>query len=211
MNQKEKNLNELIRSVEITRDSRFQANLRLNDREKTSSYVISFLSLSVIFLSLVPTFHETTDQENRILLASSIIISVFIIFTNLIDGSSNFFHKGELLHRCARGAGKVLLKLKLLDPSSKDFDLEFESLKRKYQKILDQCPVNHDNVDYRKARIQKPEHFIGRTYSKDKNLLRVQVFGDKVVHFFVSRSWLTPHIIAWLIIAGLTYEILFGE
>lgn len=204
----EKALKELIRSVEITRDARFQANLRLSDRQKTSNYVISFLSLSVIFLSLIPTFHETSETENKTLLASSIIISVFIIFTSLIDGASNFYHRGELLHRCARGAGKVLLKLKLLDPAASSFFTEFTALRTKYQKVLDQCPVNHDNVDYRKARIQKPDHFIGRDYSPDKSKRCRQVIVDKLYHFFASRMWLLPHLIVVSIISVLTFLIL---
>lgn len=204
----EKALKELIRSVEITRDARFQANLRLSDRQKTSNYVISFLSLSVIFLSLIPTFHATSNDENMVLLASSIIISVFIIFTSLIDGSSNFYHRGELLHRCARGAGKVLLKLKLPDPNDAKFTTEFTALRTKYQKVLDQCPVNHDNVDYRKARIQKPDHFIGRDYSSGEKKRWRQIQIDKCYHFIASRLWLLPHIVVVSIISFLTLFIL---
>src|SRR5664280_2453054 len=41
------------RSVEITRDVRFQANLRLSGRQRGSAYIVSSLSLFVIALSLI--------------------------------------------------------------------------------------------------------------------------------------------------------------
>lgn len=47
-------LKDFKRSVEITRDVRFQANLRLAARQRNSSYMISLLSLFVIALSLLP-------------------------------------------------------------------------------------------------------------------------------------------------------------
>lgn len=89
----ERAMAEFARSVEITRDVRFQANLRLARRQRASSYVISFLSLYVIALSLVPNVVELRPFQSQILLACSVILSVFIIFTSLIDASQIFFIK----------------------------------------------------------------------------------------------------------------------
>ena len=91
-------LKDFKRSVEITRDVRFQANLRLASRQRNSSYMISLLSLFVIALSLLPNIITLEQYQSQILLACSIVLSVFVIFTSLIDGSQNFYHQGELLH-----------------------------------------------------------------------------------------------------------------
>jgi hypothetical protein len=106
---------DFARSVEITRDVRFQANLRLSRRQRASSYVISLLSLYVIALSLIPNVVELKLFQSQILLACSVILSVFIIFTSLIDASQNFFHQGELLHQCARKIATINHQLKNID------------------------------------------------------------------------------------------------
>src|SRR5260370_23292989 len=108
----EEALRDFKRSVEITRDVRFQANLRLGKRQVASSYIISILSLYVISLSLVPNILLLKPYQNQILLACSIVLSVFIIFTSLLDSSQNFFHKGELLHSCARKVATINHQLK---------------------------------------------------------------------------------------------------
>jgi hypothetical protein len=46
------------RSAEITRDVRFQANLRLSGRQRGSAYIVSLLSLYVISLWLIPNIVE---------------------------------------------------------------------------------------------------------------------------------------------------------
>jgi hypothetical protein len=56
------------RSVEITRDVRFQANLRLSARQRLSAYVVSTLSLFVIALSLIPNILDLKPFQSQILL-----------------------------------------------------------------------------------------------------------------------------------------------
>lgn len=154
-------LDSFKRSVEITRDVRFQANIRLNRRQRASAYVVSFLSLYVIALSLIPNIIELNHAQSQMLLSCSIVLSVFVIFTSLIDGSQNFFHQGELLHSCARKIATIHHSLKNIDYVA-DLDAAKKSLSElqsKYQRALDDCPVNHDNVDFYNEMASKPGLF----------------------------------------------------
>lgn len=99
--------NDLKRRVEITRDARFQANLRLERRNKSSYLVIALLSLFVIILSLVPNIYRLSPAGSQALLALSIINSVFVIITTFLEASGNFVHRGEQLHRSARKVATV--------------------------------------------------------------------------------------------------------
>lgn len=120
-------IDDFKRSVEITRDVRFQANLRLARRQRASSYIVSMLSLYVIGLSLIPNILTLAPYQNQILLGCSIILSVFVIFTSLIDGSQNFYHQGELLHQCARKVASLNHKLKNIDVDKDPDSTEFAS------------------------------------------------------------------------------------
>jgi hypothetical protein len=203
----EEALSEFKRSVEITRDVRFQANLRLAIRQVASSYIISILSLYVISLSLVPNILSLKPYQSQILLACSIVLSVFIIFTSLLDSSQNFFHKGELLHSCARKVATINHKLKSIDVE-KDPAAALEQLNRlqiEYQAALDECPTNHDNVDFYKQKGYKP-HLFPREYQIAKSkipelrkiVLRTHYY---IVSFILSHIWMSLHLGALIVIS----------
>lgn len=115
LSQYSKAIGDFQRSVEITRDVRFQAALRLAARHTASAYVVSILSLFVIGLSIIPNVYRLQLYQSQILLGSSIVLSAFVIFTSLIDGAKNFYHQGELLHSCARKVATVYHALKNVD------------------------------------------------------------------------------------------------
>jgi len=196
------------RSVEITRDVRFQANLRLAKRQRLSSYVVSFLSLYVISLSLLPNIISLDPTKSQILLACSIILSVFIIFTSLIDGAQNFHHQGELLHLCARKLAKVHQDLKKLDVNvdpTKAGDILGE-LQAQYRKALDECPINHDNVDFVRQKAVKP-HLFPRDYARSFKIPLMLWY--RIYAKIACYSWLFTHVIAVTTISIVVYVFVF--
>ena len=56
-------LKEFQRSVEITRDVRFQASLRLPRRQRGPAYVVSILSSFVIAISLLPNIIDSLERK----------------------------------------------------------------------------------------------------------------------------------------------------
>jgi hypothetical protein len=181
-------IKDFARSVEITRDVRFQANLRLSRRQRASSYVISFLSLYVIALSLIPNVVELKPFQNQILLGCSIILSVFIIFTSLIDAAQNFFLQGELLHQCARKIATISHQLKNIDIDTDPIAAmkELVNLQEHYKKALDECPVNHDNMDFYREVAYKP-YLFERQYSQAIN---GQMYRYWNKYYSIFLSWL---------------------
>ena len=188
------------RSVEITRDVRFQANLRLARRSRLSSYVISFLSTYVIALSLRPNIIHLETYQSQILLACSIVLAVFVIFTSLIDGSQNFFYHGELLHSCARKIATIHHDMKLVDATSDNEENRkaLRELQARYQKALDECPVNHDNVDFYKEIATKPHLFPDQYKNYPKLLI---IFLNKARALVYSNGWMLPHLAVTLAIS----------
>ncbi|WP_370141847.1 SLATT domain-containing protein [Bradyrhizobium yuanmingense] len=197
------------RSAETTRDVRFQANLRLSGRERGSSYIVSLLSLYVIGLSLIPNIVELKPFQSQILLGCSIVLSVFVIFTSLIDGAQNFFHPGELLHQCARTIAVVHHALKTIDVSHDPgaAKLQLETLQKDYQSALDECPINHENVDFYKEIASKP-HLFPQQYN---SILPRSVvsFGYRVLYLTLGKLWVAPHLAAFAAISVVVYFAIF--
>lgn len=199
-----KALSDFKRSAEITRDVRFQANLRLASRQRGSSYIVSLLSLYVIGLSLIPNILNLEQYQNQILLACSVILSVFVIFTSLLDGSQNFYHQGELLHQCARKIATINYKLKNIDI---DQDHEaakshLEGLQNEYQRALDECPINHDNVDYYREVIHKP-HLFPKEYPWSWKYPHRTFYRLRT--FLQMNSWWFGHLLAVSVISWVVY------
>lgn len=206
-------LKDFERSVEITRDVRFQANLRLAARQRNSSYLISLLSLFVIALSLLPNIIALQTFQSQILLACSVVLSAFIIFTSLIDGSQNFYHQGELLHQCARKVATVHHELKNLDPEN-DYEnakTRLNDLQNQYRQALDDCPINHENVDFVKEQSYKPHHF-PHNFSKNHWVKIVQIQLKTAQAFIMSHSWMALHLVALIGVCWIVYKfVLLGS
>jgi hypothetical protein len=201
-------LKDFRRSVEITRDVRFQANLRLSRRQRSSAYIVSILSLYVIALSLIPNIVTLNQFQSQLLLACSVVLSVFVIFTSLIDGSQNFFHQGELLHQCARKIATVHHRLKTIDIASdpEAAKNQLVELEKKYQEALDECPINHDNVDFYREISRKP-HLFPQQYSfKCRVIIK---FWYWLIAWIMEKIWMIFHIIALAIISYIVYRYIF--
>lgn len=198
-------LRDFKRSAEITRDVRFQANLRLNKRQRDSSYMVSLLSLYVIALSLIPNIVSLSNQQSQLLLACSIIMSVFVIFTSLIDGAQNFYHQGELLHRCARKVANIFHELKNIDPTANNAIERFRELQEEYRVALDECPINHENIDFLRETAYKP-HLFPDNYSKNEKIRFVQIHWNWMYARIASRSWMTFHVVAIIAVSFVIYQ-----
>lgn len=187
---------DLKRRVEITKDARFQANLRLERRNKYSYFIIAVLSLFVIIISLVPNIFELPPAGSQALLSLSIINSVFIIITTFLEASGNFVHRGEQLHRSARKISKVFNKIILLTPEEKFNKQKINELQEEYQSALDDCPFNHENIDYDLIKATKPSLFKGRIYDGDCNWIVVR--WRRLKYKTKEFMWTFPHIVVFL-------------
>ncbi|MBA2933048.1 SLATT domain-containing protein [Sphingomonas sp. CGMCC 1.13654] len=199
-------LHDLIRRTKITSDIRFQAALRLTTRQQGSTYGISCLSLFVIALSLLPNILSLHGYQNQILLSCSIVLSVFIIFTSIIDGAQNFIHQAELLRECARVVEKVYLEARQIDLGAEsNLISRVDDLRRQYLKALDDCPINHDHVDYLLLRAREPRLFqsVNQTEKNDVSPSRLDRSRDAVRRvgrltwaLTLTHKWAGPYLLA---------------
>lgn len=200
---------DLVRRTEITRDARFQANLRLDRRQRHSNFIISMLSLFVISLSLVPNIYTLDRHKSQMLLAITIINSVFIIITTLIESSGNFYHRGEQQHRSARKISKVYNKLMALSSTERDESTTIKKLQDEYQDALDDCPFNHDNIDHLRVVATKPDLFPGQTPSKHP--YRWLVSNYRLLKYFLwERDWAALPFIMFVLSAYVMWNAVAG-
>jgi len=183
---------DLLRRSEITKDVRFHASSRLKQRHRISSFVISLLSLLVIAISLVPNLSELDEYQSQLLLTTTIINSVFIIITSLIERSSNIYNKAEFLHKNANEINAVFLKLKQLTKDEIDDGDTIGKFQDEYQKVLLDCPYNHESMDHMIVRATKPKLFDNWFFQKGA-LFVLERFALKLRYLVYKYSWLSLH------------------
>ena len=104
-------IDQLLNRVEITRQARFTAKNRLQRRHKRSYYLVSMMSLFVILLSLIPNIFPVTSQQSQVLLAITIVNSVFIIVTTLMDSAGEYLLQSHLMQNSARRLSELFNEL----------------------------------------------------------------------------------------------------
>ena len=182
---------DLRRRAQITKKTRFQASIRLERRHKLSYFSISLLSLFVILISLLPNIYDLSNKNEQILLALTIVNSVFIIITTFLEASGNFVHKGEHLHRSARKVASVYSKLLLLDEMERTNSGTIGNLQNEFQMALDECPFNHESLDYFHVKIEEPYLFSGKQYGRKSSWVLLKI--GKLEYWIRELLWLIPH------------------
>lgn len=200
---------DLKRRIKITRMARFQASSRLERRQKISYFVISLLSLLVISISLLPNIYNLSNASEQIFLALTVVNSVFVIITTFLEASGNFVHKGEQLHQSARKVSTVYNKLLLLAEEERVEKERIRELQKEYQLALDECPFNHDNLDYSRVKIQEPHLFSGKGCNKRN--IGFALMPKKLLCWFREHLWLIPHSMVVIISLAIVAYILWSS
>lgn len=183
-----------LNRVEVTRDARFQAEKRLLRRHKYSYYIISLLSLFVIIISMIPSIEvDLTTQQNQILLAITILNSVFIIITTLMDGAGEYSLSAHFMNRSARELSTIFNALKLASDEQKMDPKFIKTQQDRYQDVLNDCPVNHDDIDYLSVKLTKPNLF-GHVMPKSKFFKALMFTRLYIRIHYVRARWWFPHL-----------------
>ncbi|MGA7001843.1 MAG: hypothetical protein WCA54_09585 [Pseudolabrys sp.] len=74
--------------------------------------------------------------------------------------------------------------------------------RRAIEKALDECPINHENVDFYKEIATKP-HLFPNQYSGWSGWFAGCKY--KFLYWTIGKLWMTPHLLAFLIILVIVY------
>lgn len=116
-----------------------------------------------------------------------------------------------MLHQCARKIATVHHALKNIDIAADPTAAkgQLEALQKRYQEALDECPINHENLDYYKEVASKP-HLFPKQYAT--RIPRALVSGGyRVLYLALGKLWMMPHLLAVLSISAVVYFSIFCD
>lgn len=144
---KGKQMEELKNRVYITAKSRFIASLRLERRQRSLVYLITFMTLAQIAASVV-LLKIGTSPHYALTTCLAITFSVFIAIISNSDSMSKDVLHAHLLHKCGVELMSLYNRMCASDSSNISNFVEI------YDKIISDCNVNHDPIDFRKLECQ---------------------------------------------------------
>jgi hypothetical protein len=148
----------------ITKGSRFNAARRLNNKYQFSITSISILSIYGISIPIIQGIVDYSEcpRINEIYTAVSIILSIFILVLSLLEGSKNYQVRAERLYNNAVTLSSLYRDfeyLKECESSAPEFPKKLHEISNKYEKLIRECPDNHEQEDYELFRVQHRKDF----------------------------------------------------
>lgn len=145
----------LLKSFKSTSGSRFNAAKRLENHDRRLTRLTAFASAYVIVLTIFPYFFKLTSGVADLYNFVTVVFSIVILVSSLLQYSSNNIVNAEQHHRSGLEINELQRQLLLLGDSPKAEELsEFTT---KYSAILQKYSVNHDTVDHRQFLLDRPE------------------------------------------------------
>ena len=147
-----------------TKGSRFNAYRRLKRRQQVSIFSISVLSVYGISIPVIQAVLDTTScpRTNNLYTVISLTLSVFILVLSLLEGANDYSGKSEKMHANAVKISSLYSELEVFlvrndDPV--DLGEKVDDIQRRYSKLIEECPDNHEPEDYLEFQAQHRRDF----------------------------------------------------
>lgn len=198
-------LSSLARRVEITRTARFAAAKRLGRMHTRSYYGISLMSLYVIVLSVLPNVVTMGELDRQFLLLITIVCSVYIIITTIMDGAEKHLVDEMHMKDSARKLGSILNRIIVAKGNGGLNADALTRLHKEYDEILASCPADHSDVDFLVAATKMPNLVYGKARSEFTRSEEFMHWGRVMRVHYVRSRWLIPHLVVVIVSVAMLY------
>ena len=148
------NREDFLSALKTTAGSRFIAAARLGARDRRLTRVTAFASAYLILLTIFPYFFKLPTPVADMLNLITVALSVVILVSSLLQYSSGDVVNSEQHHRSALEINEQrrLLASMPSDAPTQDFISGYNAILQKYS-------VNHEEIDYQKYQLDRPNEF----------------------------------------------------
>lgn len=149
----------LLSSLKATAASHFNAAKRLQARERKLTQLTAFSSVYVIALTVLPyvlkTSPEVTDLYNLVTVALSLVILV----ASLLQYSTGDAVNAEQFHRSGLELNETVRLIQVKKQNGELTEADLLDFSQRYSATLQKYSVNHEEIDYLKFQLERPEDF----------------------------------------------------
>ncbi len=151
----------LFTRMDVIGSARFAAAERLELRTKSVNLVLSLLAAEVILVTVIDMVFDFQGPYDRQVQLSGLLGSIFVLVLSLYQFASHDEINSE---KCLQNAMKISdlrRRLALIEHPDEE---NLGKIAEEYSGILKECGINHDRVDFIKAKIVNGQYKDGRMW-----------------------------------------------
>ena len=199
-----KSFKNLYKKMDATSKTRFHASRRLKLHAALSTYTVVFLSLVLIFISLMQTYSLGVNIQSKGVGLLQVFSSVAVLVYSLLMDKNDYSSQSEKMYSCASKLGELKQKSHPHVHAEDFVQASYDSCQKEYHDVL-KLYETHSNNDFRgdyfRAKLDMPEDY---DISKSKRLYE----GGKWRILYALNFINYPIIICFLMFA--MYWVSFG-
>ena len=190
-----------IRDWRRMKRARFNAAKRLERKHAASTLafaVAGIVGILVPFYSLLFKDILLAHTKN-VLEFTAYVTGGLSLMIGLIEQAKNYPAKARAFHDCGRKINQALRRLQMGQFPS---DAELLPLVEQYEKALEDCPDNHDEIDYQIARADEIlKQRLGTAAESDARRTLGRLKWLELVHMYwlYGTTWIAPFVIGALV------------
>ncbi|TNI49217.1 SLATT domain-containing protein [Aeromonas veronii] len=205
MKDKESSFRNLYKKMDATSKTRFNASRRLKLHSKFSAYIIVFISLGLILVTLMQAYSLGSNINNKIVGLFQAFSSIAVLVYSLLIDRNNYSSTSEKMYSCAAQLGELKQEVRpYLDEKSHN-EQKYLEFKNKYHQLLKLYETHSNNDfrgDYYRAKLEMPEDY------------EIKGFDWWVIYFKILLAYILDFMSYFMVISALLsvlYWISFGE
>jgi hypothetical protein len=193
-------LDDLDKRIKETARSRFIDSERVSKRDQRLSWIVAMASTYVIILTIMPYFVRFPNDVENFLNLATVGLAIVTLVASLIVGSRRDAVNAEQYHRSALELNELQREIystrynALTTPTKQD---TLETLRNKYNQILQKYSINHESIDYEKLQLERHHEYPWNTRF-DRFRIWIKLFS--LTNYSFGIMLILTTFVIWLIL-----------
>jgi hypothetical protein len=186
-----------VRDWKIVKRARFNAAKRFERKQGASTLAFAIAGVIGFLLPFYLLLFKDalTTHTKNVLDFTAYVTGALSLMVGLIEQAKDYPAKARRFDLCGRRVNGLARRLALsLRP-----DQDLYPLMEQYERALEECDENHDDIDYEIALAQQElEEAIDREAAK-RRLARLKLIEDVKIYWLYAATWVMPALIGVLL------------
>jgi hypothetical protein len=181
---------EYLRDWKLVKRARFNAAKRLERKHNASTLAFAFagvIGFLLPFYTLLFT-DELTPHTKNVIDFSAYVTGALSLMIGLIEQAKDYPAKARRFDRCGRRVNSVLRRLAMAAP----YDVDLRPLVDEYEKALEECHYNHDEIDFRIAKAQEQVEVLPDKDGAQRQLMLLKLLERVKIYGLYLATWILP-------------------
>lgn len=158
----EESFKNLYKKMDATSKTRFFASRRLKLHARLSTYTVVFISLALIFISLLQTYSLGKNTSSEYTSLVQVFAAIAVLVYSLLIDKNEYAALSEKMYSCASRLGELKQRMHPHKTVSNPSEDKYNEFQKEYWQILELYETHSSNdfsADNLRARLEMPEHY----------------------------------------------------